>query len=118
LRGLPGLLEGAELCLTGEGSLDAQTLGGKTVDGVTRFALAAGVPAIVAFAGRVDAVAERVLAERGVIVMPLPDGPLTLEGAMSGAAALLERASARVAGLLAVQLRLRTPLSRKNGSSK
>ncbi len=118
LRGLPLLLEGAELCLTGEGSLDAQTLGGKTVDGVTRFALAAGVPAIVAFAGRLDAAAERELGERGVVALPLADGPLTLEAAMRDAAVLLERASARVARLLAVQPRLRTPLSRKNGSSK
>jgi hypothetical protein len=44
--------------------------------------------------------------------------PLTLDAAMRDAAALLERASARVARLLAVQLRLRPALSRKNGSSK
>jgi len=97
-------LNGAGLCATGEGSLDAQTLGGKTVDGVTRLASAAGVPAVVAFAGRVEAATERALAERGVVVLPLADGPLTLDVAMAEAADLLERASARVARLLALRL--------------
>ena len=44
------LIEGARLVITGEGSLDAQTLRGKAPAGVARAAAAAGVP-VVAIAG-------------------------------------------------------------------
>lgn len=43
---LPEQVRGADLVLTGEGSLDAQSLGGKTPIGVLRTAQAAGVPTI------------------------------------------------------------------------
>jgi glycerate kinase len=46
----------ADLVITGEGSLDAQTLGGKGPAGVAALARAAGVP-VVAVAGRVEACA-------------------------------------------------------------
>lgn len=51
--GLPDALSGADLVLTGEGSFDAQTLGGKTVMGVVQQAAQRGIPTVV-FAGRVD----------------------------------------------------------------
>ncbi len=51
LVGLDDLLAGADLVITGEGSLDAQTLAGKAVSGVARRAGAAGVP-VVAVCGR------------------------------------------------------------------
>jgi glycerate kinase len=51
LAGFTGLLAGADLVLTGEGSLDAQTLHGKAPAGVAARARAAGVP-VVAVAGR------------------------------------------------------------------
>ena len=47
LVGVPGHLEDADLAITGEGSLDEQSLGGKTPMGVLSAAQAAGVPAIV-----------------------------------------------------------------------
>nr|WP_127842839.1 glycerate kinase [Actinomyces wuliandei] len=50
---LPEALEGATAVLTGEGSVDSQTLTGKTAAGVTRAARAAGVPVAI-FAGRVQ----------------------------------------------------------------
>ena len=46
-------LRGVDLCITGEGKLDAQTLGGKTVAGVAIAARRAGVPCI-ALAGLVQ----------------------------------------------------------------
>jgi glycerate kinase len=101
LRGLPALLAGAVFCATGEGCIDAQTLGGKTVDGVGRLARAAGVPTI-AFAGRVDAEAERELAARGVVVVPIAAAPVSAAEAMENAAALLERAAFRAGRLLAL----------------
>lgn len=53
LVGFREALEGASLVVTGEGSLDVQSLRGKAVMGVTRAAAAAGVPVVV-LAGRVD----------------------------------------------------------------
>jgi glycerate kinase len=46
LVGLDGALVGADLVVTGEGSLDEQTLAGKAVSGVARRALAHGVPVV------------------------------------------------------------------------
>src|SRR5699024_11868792 len=46
LTGLAELLLGADLAVTGEGSLDAQSLYGKTPVGVARAAAAAGVPTV------------------------------------------------------------------------
>ncbi|WP_017792184.1 glycerate kinase [Leucobacter salsicius] len=46
VTGLPRLMQCADLVITGEGSFDAQSLGGKTPVGVLRLAQAAGVPAI------------------------------------------------------------------------
>ncbi|WP_377639719.1 glycerate kinase [Oryzobacter terrae] len=51
LVGLDARLAGAELVVTGEGSLDTQTLAGKAVSGVARRAAAAGIP-VVAVCGR------------------------------------------------------------------
>ncbi|MGP6157023.1 MAG: glycerate kinase [Vulcanimicrobiaceae bacterium] len=99
LRGLPGALRGAAWCFTGEGSIDGQTLGGKTVAGVARLARAAGVRAL-AFGGRVEAAAEEALAALGVVVLPIADGPAELQRALGEAASLLERSAARAARLL------------------
>jgi glycerate kinase len=50
-------LQGADWCVTGEGSFDRQSLHGKVVSGVAAAAKAAGVPVVV-FAGRVRATPE------------------------------------------------------------
>ena len=44
--GLPALLDGAALCLTAEGRIDASTLAGKTVARVVEASVAAGVPCV------------------------------------------------------------------------
>jgi glycerate kinase len=51
--GLATRISGADLVITGEGSLDFQTLGGKGPAGVAAMAKAAGVP-VLAVAGRVE----------------------------------------------------------------
>lgn len=85
-------LRGADLCLTGEGSIDGSTAFGKTVAGVGRTARAAGCPAI-ALAGQVGAGFEAVL-ELGVsAVFSICSGPLTLDDAMKRAPELLENAA-------------------------
>ncbi|HEY0797811.1 MAG TPA: glycerate kinase, partial [Candidatus Baltobacteraceae bacterium] len=101
LRGLREALENADLCITGEGRIDEQTLRGKTVAGVARLAHAAHVP-LIAVAGTVTAQGEAALMRQGVTVLPIADGPLTLEEAIAGAAPLLERTGARLARLLAL----------------
>jgi glycerate kinase len=99
MRDLRGAMRGAAICFTGEGSIDAQTLGGKTVLGVASIARGAGVR-VVAFGGRVTADAETSLAERGIVAVPIADGPLSLECAFSDAPMLLERAACRISRLL------------------
>ena len=101
LRGLAATLAGASLCITGEGAIDLQTLHGKTVDGVARYAARAGVP-VVAFGGSVDASAEEALARRGVVCIPILARPVALAEAMRDAPALIEAAAARLARALAL----------------
>jgi glycerate kinase len=98
-RGLAGALRGADLCLTGEGRIDEQTLRGKVVDGVAELARAAGV-GVIAFGGSVDLATERALRARGVRCVPIVAGPTTLEAAMRDAAPNLRAAAARTAALL------------------
>ncbi len=100
IRGLARRLPGARLCLTGEGAIDAQTSGGKTVAGVARAARDAGVP-VVAFGGRVTVEAERELGDGGVVCVPIADGPRTLDESLRDAETLLTRAAARVGRMLA-----------------
>ncbi|MBD5635370.1 MAG: glycerate kinase, partial [Candidatus Eremiobacteraeota bacterium] len=105
LRGLAQTLRGARWCFTGEGAIDGQTLAGKTVAGVGAIARAAGVPTI-AFTGRLDAGAERALADRGVVAVPIADAPLASAAALARASELLERAAARSCRLLESSARL------------
>jgi len=67
--GLGRRLEGAALCLTGEGRLDAQSAAGKAAAGVARLARERGVP-VVCVPGRTAADAPRDLFDR---VLPLED---------------------------------------------
>lgn len=106
VRGLRATMNGAYLCLTGEGKIDDQTLRGKVVDGVAALARDAGVAAIVAFGGRVDADVEAALRERGIVCMPILAAPSSLEDAMHEAVPNLRAAAARVAQLVAVETAL------------
>lgn len=62
LVGLADRVRGADLVITGEGSLDQQSLSGKTPVGVARIARAAGVPAVVAVCGVSSLTADEALA--------------------------------------------------------
>lgn len=95
-RDLSGYLAGASWCFTGEGSLDEQTLAGKTVLGVAARARAAGARTV-AFAGRVDAPAADALAALGIVVVPIADPTLELGESIARGAELLERAAERIA---------------------
>jgi glycerate kinase len=102
VRGLRAALAGADVCFTGEGRIDEQTLHGKTVHGVARCARAAGVPTI-AFAGAIEPAVEPALAHAGIAcAMPIVDGIMPLERALAEAAILLERAATRVGRIIAI----------------
>jgi glycerate kinase len=89
-------LAGCDLCLTGEGRIDEQTVGGKVVAGVARMAAAQGVP-VLALAGAVrlgtgqsiKALARAVGVERIVVITP-PETPLA--DALAATATNLRRA--------------------------
>lgn len=96
LTGLADAVAGAALVVTGEGSLDAQTLRGKAPVGVARVAAAAGVPAV-AVAGRCALPAEE-LAAHGIVgayaLLDIEPDPSTC---MAEAGRLLEVVGARIA---------------------
>lgn len=90
--GLDEMLRGADLCMTGEGKIDLQTLHGKTVAGVAALAAKHGVTTI-AFGGAVEAAAAAALEERGVRTVQITPPGMPLDQAMREAATLLERAA-------------------------
>ncbi len=96
LVGLDAALAGADLVVTGEGSLDAQTLSGKAVAGVVRRAAAHGIPAL-AVCGR------RTLDDDGLAVLglraayPLSDLEPDPTRSIADAADLLRRTGHRIA---------------------
>ncbi len=93
--GLAGAIRGASLVLTGEGSVDAQTLAGKTIAGVAGLAATAHVPCVV-LAGRVGPGAE-VLLDRGVTaLLPILPEVTDLPTALRDGPANLEHAAAAV----------------------
>ena len=102
----------ADLVITAEGQLDAQTAYGKAVAAVAASGRAAGA-AVIALAGSVTAGATE-LDELGIdVALPIAAGPMTLEESMERAAELLEAATARALRLVAVGERLarRRPLA-------
>lgn len=98
LSGLADAMQGADLVITGEGRLDAQTLHGKTPLGVARIARAAGVP-LVALAGSLGEGYQHLYDEGIDAAFSLVAGPTSLEQACAGAAELLQARSTDLARL-------------------
>ena len=96
LAGFETALDGADLVVTGEGSLDAQSLAGKTPVGVARAAARRGI-AVVAVAGR-STLREAELAAAGIAaVYPLTDLEPDLERCRAEADRLLRRTGQMIA---------------------
>ncbi len=95
--GLAQRIAAADVVITGEGSLDEQTLGGKGPAGVAAMAATAGVP-VVAVAGRSDAAARA--SGRFREVLDLGCFGVAPAESMRRAAELVERRVADAAGLL------------------
>jgi glycerate kinase len=85
--------------VTGEGQIDAQTAYGKTALGVARRAAAAGVPCL-AVGGSVTPEGVAALARARALAIPILDGPMTLEDAMSRAAPIVTAAGGRLARIV------------------
>ncbi len=94
--GFDDALATADLVLTGEGRIDAQTAYGKTALGVARRAKAAGVPCI-AVGGSVTPEGEAALAIVGTRAVPASDPPMPVELAIAAGAAPLMACGERLA---------------------
>jgi glycerate kinase len=95
LLGFPARVSGARLVITGEGSLDRQSLRGKAPVGVARAAARHGVPAI-AVAGRCALTGEQLRKARLQDAYALTDLEPDPERCMADAGPLLERLAERI----------------------
>lgn len=95
------LLTDADLVVTGEGRVDAQSASGKVIHGVATRAKAANVPVVV-IAGGVGDGADAVYALGVSAIVPLPDAPMPLDTCIQDAAALMARAADRAFSLIRI----------------
>lgn len=95
----PARLERADLVITGEGRIDAQTGFGKTALGVAKRAAAAGVPCI-AVGGGVEPDGIAALAAVGAVAVPVIERPMPVDEAVAAGVAPLERCGERLARLI------------------
>lgn len=91
--GLDDAVAGADLVLTGEGSIDSQTLSGKTPAGVADVAARHGVP-VIAFAGRLGEGVDELIGNGFAAVLSIVTGPCDLPTALREGPSNLERAVA------------------------
>jgi glycerate kinase len=105
--GFDEALAEADLVLTGEGRIDAQTAFGKTALGVARRAQAAGVPCI-AVGGGVTPDGIAALAAVGAIAVSVTEAPTTVEAAMAAGRAPIARCGERIARLVTLGGMIRT----------
>jgi glycerate kinase len=91
----------ADLVITGEGRIDAQTGFGKTALGVAKRAQTAGVPCI-AVGGGVEVEGIDALAAVGAIAVPVVERPQSVEAAMAAGIDPLVRCGTRLARLVSL----------------
>jgi glycerate 2-kinase len=99
--GFDAALADADLVITGEGRIDAQTAFGKTALGVARRASQAGLPSI-AVCGGVTPEGVEALASFGTIVVPVVERPISVEEAMAAGPGPIERTAERIARLVTI----------------
>lgn len=96
LTGLEGALEGADAVITGEGSLDSQSLEGKTPIGVAELAARHGIP-VFAICGRSLLSAAELASAGFAQVVSLQELEPDAQRSMDNAAALVGQAAQRIA---------------------
>jgi glycerate kinase len=94
-------LDRSDMVITGEGSIDAQTLQGKGPFAVAQWARDRGIPAI-GLAGKVPAVSDPRLQAFFQVLLAIGNGPTDLQEAIRSTGAGLTRTAAAVGALLAL----------------
>ena len=94
-------LDGANLVITGEGRIDAQTAFGKTALGVAQLAHASGVRCI-AVGGGVEPEGIEALHRLDVAVVPVVERPQSVEEAMAAGLEPVRRCGERIARLVSI----------------
>jgi glycerate kinase len=97
--GFDAALATADLVITGEGRIDAQTAFGKTALGVARRASAEHV-ACIAVGGGVEPAGIEALRPLDAVVVAVVERPLTVEAAMAAGPGPVERCGERIARLV------------------
>ena len=95
------LIDGADLIITGEGQVDAQSASGKVVHGIANYAKSANVPVVV-IAGSIGKGADAVYSLGVNTLIALPESPTTLAACLQNAQELLGKAADRVFSLIAI----------------
>jgi glycerate 2-kinase len=90
-------LAGADLCITGEGRIDAQSLGGKAPIGVARLCKELGIPCVAVVGARGDG-ADAALGEGVTQILPIQDGSITADESIRSAARLIAAVTATFLG--------------------
>ena len=103
---LASKLAGADIVVTGEGRVDAQTAFGKTALGVAQRARERGV-ACIAVGGGVEPDGIAALHALGVTVVPVVERPQTIAEAMAGGSEPVARCGERIARLIDLGAALR-----------
>ncbi len=101
LTGFEAALDGADLVLTGEGRIDAQTAFGKTAAGVARRAQARGIRCV-AVGGSVDPAGTAALRALGAEAVPVWDTPVSLDVAIAAGSAPIVACGARLSRMALV----------------
>ena len=101
LTGFDKVLKSSNMLVTGEGSLDLQTLQGKAPAGAAQKAKSMGIP-VLALAGKIDVGNIDSLKYFFDVLLPIGNGAATLEDALSQTAVNLTRTAREVGDLLAL----------------
>jgi glycerate 2-kinase len=101
LTGFDSVLENADLVITGEGSIDEQTLRGKGPFGVANRAKLRGIP-VIGLAGNIPVKRNAGLQKYFDVLMCIANQPSGLETALANTSANLTRTAAELGNLLAL----------------
>jgi glycerate kinase len=110
LTGFAERLAEADLVLTGEGRVDAQTAFGKTAMGVAERAREAEVP-VISIGGTVTPEGAALMADLGAVALAVAEQPPSLAAAVAAGTAPISRTAARAARLLDEDSRLAARLA-------
>ena len=103
LNNLEKLIRQADLVITGEGKMDAQTQFGKTPHGVAQLAKEHG-KVVIGVAGTLEEDAGVLYQEGFDLLIPIQEKPVDLATALAGAGPLLERTGERIARWISLRL--------------